>query len=123
MIHGTVNKDWEAVIRLVVSGVAGNGLGIDAIIDTGFTGHLTLPTRVIDQLALPWRSRGHAVLADGSLHVFDAYVATVLWNGQSRTVEVNAVDAQPLVGMALIRGHTLRMDVVEHGTVTIEQLF
>ncbi len=122
MIQGTVNKDWEATIRLVVSGngVAGTGLGIDAIIDTGFTGHLTLPMTLIDQLALSWRSRGHALLADGSLHVFDAYAATVLWNGLSRTVEVNAVETQPLVGMALLRGHTLRIDVVERGTVTIE---
>lgn len=122
MIHGTVNENWEAAVRLTVRGRDGRAQDIAAIVDTGFTGHLTLPMALVDRLALSWRSRAQALLADGSLQVFDAYEGTVLWNGQDRTVEVNAVETQPLVGMRLIIGHRLCLDVVEHGPVTIEPL-
>ncbi len=122
MIEGTVNENCEAIIRLTLRGVAGEEQDIEAIIDTGFTGHLTLPMALIDRLALSWRSRAQALLADGSLHVFDAYVGTVLWNGKDRTVEVDAADTEPLVGMGLLRGHGLRVDVVENGAVKIETL-
>ena len=68
------------------------------------------------------QSRGQALLADGNLHVFDAYIGIVLWNGQDRTVEVDAADTDPLVGMGLLRGHSLRVDVEENGAVKIEEL-
>lgn len=122
MIEGTVNKNSEATIRLTLRGVAGEQHDVEAILDTGFTGHLTLPRALIDRLALPWRSRAQALLADGSLHVFDVYVGTVLWDGQERTVEVDAAEADPLAGMGLLRGHRLSVDVVEDGVVRIEAL-
>ena len=50
------------------------------------------------------------------------YIGTVLWNGQDRMVEVAAADTTPLVGMGLLRGHGLRVDVVENGEVKIEEL-
>ena len=122
MIEGTVNENCEATIRLTLHGIAGEKHEIEAIIDTGFTGHLTLPMALIDQLSLSWQNRAQALLADGSLHVFDAYLGTILWNGQDRTVEVDAADTEPLVGMELLRGHCLRVDVVENGAVKIEAL-
>ena len=123
MIEGTVNENYEATIGLTLRGVAGDDLEIEAIIDTGYTGYLILPTVLIDQVDLPWRGRVQGLLADGSLHVFDAYEGTILWNGQDRTVEVDASDThQPLVGMGLLRGYALSVDVVQNGTVKIEAL-
>ena len=122
MIEGTVNENYEATIRLTLRGVARGEREIEAIIDTGFTGYLTLPTALIDRLALSWKGRSQALIADGSVHVFDEYIGTVLWNGQDRMVEVAAVDTTPLVGMGLLRGHGLRVDVVENGSVKIEEL-
>ena len=122
MIEGTVNENYEATIRLTLRGVAREEREIEAIIDTGFTGYLTLPTALIDHLALSWKGRSQALIADGSVHVFDEYIGTVLWNGQDRMVEVAAADTTPLVGMGLLRGHGLRVDVVENGSVKIEEL-
>jgi len=62
------------------------------------------------------------VLADGSLHLFDVYAATVIWDGQARTVEIDAADSEPLVGMSLIYGYDLRIQAVDGGTVTLEAL-
>lgn len=122
MIEGTVNENFEATIRLTLRDVAGEEHDIEAIIDTGFTGHLTLPMALIGRLALSWQSRSQALLADGSMHVFDEYVGTVLWDGQGRMVEVASADTTPLVGMGLLRDHRLSVDVIEKGAVTIEAL-
>ena len=49
-------------------------------------------------------------------------LATVDWDGQSRNVEVEAADAQPLIGMALMQGSELRVQVRPGGSVTIAGL-
>lgn len=70
MIEGTVNENFEATIRLTLRGTAGEEREIEAIIDTGFTGHLTLPMTLIDRLALPWQSRGQALLNFGASNLW-----------------------------------------------------
>jgi clan AA aspartic protease len=91
MITGTVNADYEAVIRLRVQGSTGHVYEVDVIIDTGFNGFLTLPPALVTTLGLTRRSRGRAQLADGSEALFDIYGVTVLWDGQQRYVEADAV--------------------------------
>ena len=122
MITGSVTADREAVIRLKVRGPQGQEQEIEAVIDTGFTGFLTLPPALIASLGLPWRGFGEAVLGDGSLHTFDVYRASVDWDGQERTIEADAADTEPLVGMGLIYGYELRIAAVDGGPVTIDPL-
>ena len=55
MISGVVKAD-EARIRLKVKGPRGKAQEIEAVIDTGYTGSLTLPPDMIASLALEWRS-------------------------------------------------------------------
>jgi clan AA aspartic protease len=122
MITGVVNANREATIHLVVSGPSGQQREIEAIIDTGFTGFLTLPPALVQALGLAWLCRQPGILADGSVDVFDVYSATVIWDGQPRTVEVEAADTEPLVGMSLLDRHSLRIDVLTGGVVTITAL-
>lgn len=120
MIQGTVNADYEAVIRLRVQGPTGHEHELDAIIDTGFNGFLTLPPLLIAVLGLTRLSRGRALLANGSEELFDIHGVTVLWSGQERHVEVDAVNATPLVGMSLLDGHDLHIQVADGGHVVIQ---
>ena len=122
MITGVVNANYEATIQLVVRGAHGQQETIEAVIDTGFTGSLTLPPMLITALGLPWLGRQRAMLGDGSVRFFDVYAATIIWDGQVRTVETDATDTEPLLGMSLLAGHEVRMQVVDGGTVTIEAL-
>ncbi len=115
MITGTVNADSEAVIRLVVQGPAGHVHEVKAIIDTGFNGFLTLPSALVTMLGLTRLSRGRALLANGSEELFDIYGVTVLWDGQQRYVEADAVDTTPLVGMSLLDGYDLHIRVADGG--------
>ncbi len=79
MITGTINADREATIRLMVRGPGGQEQEIEAVIDTGFNGFLTLPPTVVTTLGLPRLGRGRAILANGSQDLFDVYEVTVLW--------------------------------------------
>ena len=120
MIIGVVNAHREATIGLIVQDANGQGHDIDAVIDTGFTGFLTLPTALIAALGLTWRGYASAMLGDGSLQQFDVYAATVIWDGQARVVEIDAAETDPLVGMGLFYGHEVRIQAIDGGTVTIE---
>jgi clan AA aspartic protease len=122
MIIGIVNAHHEATIRLIVQEANGQGHDIEAVIDTGFTGCLTLPPPLITALGLTWRGYATAVLGDGSLQQFDVYAATVIWDGQARVVEIDAADTDPLIGMGLLYGHEVRIQAIDGGTVTIEAL-
>jgi clan AA aspartic protease len=122
MITGNVTADLEAIVPLIVLGASGQQQPLDAVLDTGFSGYLTLPPGLIASLGLAWLGREQGILADGSVELFDVYRAAVLWDGRPRPVEVDAADGSPLLGMALLQGHELRMEVVAGGGVSIVAL-
>ena len=121
MITGVVKSD-EARIRLKVRGRRGRELEIDAVIDSGFTGMLTLPPALIAMLGLRWRSVERATLGDGSTCVFQVFIGKLNWDGNVRSILVAEADTDPLVGMRLLRGHELRMQIRARGKVTIKRL-
>src|SRR5206468_3760272 len=121
VISGAVNVYREAVIQLTVRG-SHTQEEIEAVVDTGFNGFLTLSPLLIATLNLPFRSRGRAILADGSEALFDIYEATVIWDRRPRRVAVGAADADPLIGMALLYGYELTVQAVEGGDVFIRTL-
>jgi clan AA aspartic protease len=122
MMFGVVNNNCEAIIKVAVGRIDSPKTAIDAVIDTGFTGFLSLPHSVITDLGLPWHYRDIGTLGDGSEVVFEIYKASVIWDGQNQVVDVAASDSDPLVGMSLIYGFKLQIEAVESGLVTIEAL-
>ena len=122
MIEGFVNSNYEAVIVLSLQGRAGQALEVDAVIDTGFNGTLTLPPALITELELPFVGEGRAILANGEEEAFDVYGVTVFWDGQPRHVDTGAVGTEPLVGMMLLDGHDLSIQVRDGGRVLIDAI-
>ena len=120
MIEGVVNSAYEAVIPLSLRGPVGQAQEVEAVIVTGFTGFMTLPPSLVAQLGLVFMGTSEATLADGSEVTFDAYEATVLWEGQPRDVLIDEADTTPLVGMLLLDRHNLNIDVENGGRVLIE---
>jgi clan AA aspartic protease len=121
MIAGIVSRS-EAVIRMTIHGRRGCKIDVNAVVDTGFTGWLTLTPQMTAALGLRRRGLGQGILADGSISLFDVYEARVIWDGRSRRIRVNELDGAPLVGMALLRGCELKMQVRNRGKVIIERL-
>ena len=122
MITGHVSVYREPVISVTVGGPSGASNRIDAVVDTGFDGFLTLPAQVIQGLGLAWRRRGRAMLADGSDNLFDIFEGTVLWNRTLRRIAVDEAECHPLVGMALLQGQELTVHAVVGGRVVIRPM-
>jgi clan AA aspartic protease len=93
---------------------------VDAVIDTGFSGFLTLPSGIIAELDLTWKGRDVATLGDGTSCIFEVYIASVIWDGEYRVIDINESETVPLIGMRLLRGYDLKIRTIEGGLVTIE---
>lgn len=119
MITGQTNEFYEAVIPIEIMDVSGTIHELEAVVDTGFNGTLTLPSEIIATLLLPWRTRGSALLADGSEVTFDIFSANIFWDGKPRPILVESVDMTPLVGMRMIADHDLHIRVKPGGLVQI----
>ncbi|MDE2788533.1 MAG: clan AA aspartic protease [Chloroflexota bacterium] len=111
----------KPVVRITVANPSEprRAITLDATVDTGFTGFLTLRPDVIAQFSLPHIINRPAVLADGAIGHYDVHVGRIGWHGQQRLVPVYEMDSDPLVGMALLWNSRLTMDVVPDGAVTI----
>jgi len=121
MITGVVTSSREAVIRLSVSGPGGRE-ELEAAIDTGFNGFLTLPAACVSRLRLSVAGGTRAVLADGRAVHLSVFEGVVMWDGRERDVGVLEADGGPLVGMSMLDGYRLRADVADGGLVVIESL-
>ncbi|WP_420434726.1 clan AA aspartic protease [Candidatus Poriferisocius sp.] len=120
MIEGVVSAAYEAVLTLTLQGPTGQTRDIEAVIDTGFTGFLTVTPLLAEELALVFEGTARATLADGGETTFPYYSVAVLWDGQARHVEADAADTTPLIGMRLLDSHSLYMEIEDGGRIIIE---
>ena len=120
MIEGAVNDAYEAIVALSLQGPTGQAQDIEAVIDTGYSGFLTLPTAVVTELGLPFAYIGRALLANDDEVTFDVHDVTVMWEGQPRRIRADATGSTPLVGMLLLDQHSLNVEVERGGRVVIE---
>jgi len=122
MLIGQVTADKEAVLPIELLGSQGQILQVEAGIDTGFNGYLTLPRTVIQELDLVFIGQARAALGDGNEVSMDLFLVAIQWEEVRRDVHVLEAEGGTLVGMALLDGHRVVMDVEEGGTVSIESL-
>ena len=122
MIRGKVNQALEA--RFTVEFMDGGGQihAVEVVLDTGFTGALTLPPDLIRPLGLTLVGGRIASLANGELVRLNSWRGTVLWHGRPRRILVLQSDGVPLLGMSLLRGSRVTLDVLDAGDVVIEEL-
>ena len=122
MMLGAVNDDLEATLRVTVCNESGASCDVDAVIDTGFNGHLTLTKALIEQLNCTWLYREPGELADGSIGIFDVYAVTVIWDGAPRLVNAEMAEVQPLIGMRLLERCELCVHALPGGAAEIRGL-
>jgi clan AA aspartic protease len=119
MIRGTVNARSEAIVPLRVRGPTGSELDVDVVLDTAFTGFLTLPPAIVAALNLLNPSEVETTLGDGTILRLNAYDVEVEWDGTWRTVTVTEIDADPLLGVRLLTGHEVFIEFVPGGVVDV----
>jgi clan AA aspartic protease len=118
MMRGQVNEHLEAIIQIEI--YSENSLvPISAIIDTGCTEYLTLPSTIAASIGLNARQTMQVSLADGRKTMLAMGRAVVRWNGNDQSITVLVAETAPLIGMALLENFDLHVEVFDSGKVTI----
>ncbi len=113
----------EAVVTLRVRGPAGDEMEVTGVLDTGFDDDLALPFEFIAQLGLPFRETVDVMMADGRITPVSIFRGEVVGEDEPpRPVSVQVVIGEPLVGMSLLRGKRVTLDVIPGGPVSVEVL-
>ena len=111
MMRGSVNDHLEPWIEISIQDRHRESNLVQAILDTGFNGFLTSQTAWLLDMDVECSGQARVTLADGNEIVSDLFIAMVLWDGQWITIDVEAADTDPLIGMALLRGYDVRLRV------------
>lgn len=106
-------------MRLLLRSPAGSDLEVEALVDTGFWGYLTLSPAVVASVSFPFASAQRVDFADGRSEFVPLHAGTIVWHGTERSIDVLAMGTQALVGMSLLDGSDLRMHVTEGGAFAI----
>jgi len=109
-MNGSIDANGRALLRIrITAEVASRPVMIEVWIDTGFTGELVLPQKIIESLTLRQSGTVDAILADGSQIEVKTYTCLLDWFGEKRHLEVIANDGNyPLLGVGLLLGFDLR---------------
>ena len=70
MITGKITANREAIIELEVVGSNQRKEKVEAVIDTGFNGYLTLPSDLINRLEFHLAGNRRVTLGDGNSEIF-----------------------------------------------------
>jgi clan AA aspartic protease len=122
MITGVVTAQGTVVVPVSLLALNRTSATVDTVVDTGFNGFLTLPLPGIARLQFPYEGTMRVVLGNEQTVELDMFTGTVLWDGQVREGLVLAVEGTPLMGMALLRGSRVCLDVIDGGSVSLERL-
>ena len=122
MTDGWLNENWDLIIPMRILDANGHVHRIEATIDTGFNGCLTLPPDFAQLLGLPPAPSLDITMANDATEAFPTYTGTVLWHGQHRSVQIVELHGKPLVGLELLWDSLLTAEITDHGAVSIAPL-
>ena len=115
MLTGRVNGDLQAWLTVEIMTPSGQPRPIEVALDTGFNGRIALPAITIQRLELSEESSRLAITATGDRVRLTTYYTTMMWHGEPRIIEVVEADSEPLLGMELLLGNRVTLDVLEGG--------
>ena len=126
MIRGQVSlrQDASRLEARVTIDIAGNDhifRSVEAVVDTGFTGALSLPDPVAHELGLGSVRVERVTLADGRSIRASVHAARILWHGHPLDVRVQTLGSHPVIGTALLANCRLSIDWWDGGDVIIEE--
>lgn len=121
MTTGFFTPENEAALTLEAVGPEGSR-SFEAIIDTGFTGGLTLPPDWIEELGLPQTGVEDMVLADGRASDTPLYNGYVVLGEEAYEVVVAEAPTITLLGTDLLWGFSLYVEFQPNGAVELERL-
>jgi clan AA aspartic protease len=112
-------RDYFPRVTITLPAKTGS-LPVEFIVDTGFDGHLSLPSRLLAQLDAEPLFVTVRQLADGSFCESTVYRLVLELHETFWTTEVLALEHNPLFGTTLMQGCYISIDMTEGGEVSIE---
>ena len=122
MIRGRVDAQRQAWVQLEIQRSDGHFEPIETVVDTGFDGHLALPTEVIGRMRVKLDEPLDVYLATGSREKVNTWLGNVLWHDRLRSVLILESNGVPMLGMELLEDSQLTMQARINGPVLIERL-
>ena len=120
-MDGVMNAMREPVVPLGLS--SGTSVRfVDAVIDTAFTGWLTLPPDIVADMDLRSAGVHYGTLADGRRVALDSYYVMVMLDGDARRVIAQAAPPPALAGMELFDGFLICVENTVGGAVTVQPI-
>ena len=121
MIRGRIDERLEPLVKVSILDDHEIAHSFEFTLDTGFSGHSTLPSDGIDRLGLSYSGQRAVAVADGFGHNVDVFTARVLWHQNWKPVFVIRLDSFPLLEMRSLLGCRLSMNVCTGGRVVVEE--
>lgn len=124
MLQGNVRRIGGALYPVCVVhlfGYEGFPARLETVIDTGFSGLMTLPAKTVEQMRLPRIGEAWAFLADGIEREYALYKVDVDWFGELRPIEVLCMGRFPLLGVAMMEGLDLRVGIEDGGEIALTE--
>ena len=122
MINGKINRSGQALVAIEMLARDGMFQPIEVVLDTGFTGYLLLPPDTIQRLEVIAGTEIETRLANGQEVRLDSWRGTALWHNRPRRVLILQAEGEPLLGMSLLQGSRVTLDVRVDGDVLIDEL-
>ncbi len=122
-MEGYVNAfPKEPRLTITILDRQGMDVRVDAVIDTGFTEFLSLPSNTIRELGLERGQDMEVAAAGGRVMPVPTYSATITWHGAHRRVRIIALNDRPLIGMSLLWNSAIAVTAQENGAVSVTEI-
>lgn len=109
--------------RLMLSLPGRHGtVNVEFVVDTGFDGELTVPSRLLQELDTVFTSNHFVLLADSTRRDTPQFQIDLDWNEELRPTEIIALEGRPLLGNLLLYGCQLQIDMTDGGEVVVDFL-
>jgi clan AA aspartic protease len=123
MMTGNVNSKLQPTISLSLIAPDGTEFELDALIDTGFSGDITLPIETIRQMGLTFYVQDVHTIGNNQDAAFNVYTgAKVYWHQKDVDVLVMEVEGESYMGMELLEGSSLFVEAKPNGKVRVREL-
>ena len=122
MMRGKVNQSGQPRVAVEMLGRDGWFRPVDFVLDTGFGGDLLLAPDTLQQLEVIEDNQIDGALATGQSIMLRSWRGTALWHDRPVGVVILEAGGEPLLGMNLLRGSRVTLDVLVDGDVAIDEL-
>ncbi len=114
-------RDNFARVTLALPGRTG-AVWVEFVINTGFDGELALPAALLSGLDAAYAGDRPIQLADGTERARPVFRILLEWESEWRPTEILSLDGTPLLGVNLLEGSLLQIEMMSGGQVMIKPL-